>query len=392
MELLEYQTKDLFRQAEIPVLPSQCLARPGDLKYLTIDYPIVLKPQLLRKRHVPVLQPRKIDNTVDAIAVAQMLFSQAVSGEYPQLLLAEAFQEVMGALSLAIAVDPSRGGPVLYGQLKSLGQYGPLEDSPVSRQICEGGLQVQPLSTRFSSHYARRLCVAMGLAGDLLRAVSAIVERMYMLFARFDLDLIEIDPLGIMPNGEPIALDGRIGVNVAALGRHPELMALKPPQSDRLSRRARAQQRGMRLLKFSSENGPRLALLANGFGLLVAGIDTLQAGGLTPYLALDICTRTDAESLSWALELLVEKETPDYVAIDLIGTVTSCRDMAEAIAKFQVNLSRRMGDRRPKLLVKLRGWELEIAREYLLNAGILTFTDIGKIGELYNAETSEQAL
>ncbi|HAA29107.1 MAG TPA: ATPase, partial [Cyanobacteria bacterium UBA8553] len=46
MDLLEYQAKKLFHEIGIPVLPSQRIDHPRDLKGLKIPYPVVLKSQV----------------------------------------------------------------------------------------------------------------------------------------------------------------------------------------------------------------------------------------------------------------------------------------------------------------------------------------------------------
>ena len=46
MDLLEYQAKELFREMGIPVLPSQRIDHPKDLKGLKIPYPVVIKSQV----------------------------------------------------------------------------------------------------------------------------------------------------------------------------------------------------------------------------------------------------------------------------------------------------------------------------------------------------------
>lgn len=46
MDLLEYQVKEWFGEIGIPVLPSQRIDHPTDLKRLKIRYPIVLKSQV----------------------------------------------------------------------------------------------------------------------------------------------------------------------------------------------------------------------------------------------------------------------------------------------------------------------------------------------------------
>lgn len=46
MDLLEYQVKEWFSEIGIPVLPSQRIDHPTDLKRLKISYPVVLKSQV----------------------------------------------------------------------------------------------------------------------------------------------------------------------------------------------------------------------------------------------------------------------------------------------------------------------------------------------------------
>jgi succinyl-CoA synthetase beta subunit len=54
----------------------------------------------------------------------------------------------------------------------------------------------------FSSFYARRLALKMGLQGNLIESVSGIIQKMYHLFIQKDLDIVEINPLGISAKGE----------------------------------------------------------------------------------------------------------------------------------------------------------------------------------------------
>jgi len=88
MDLLEYQAKEWFREMHPGiVLPSQRIDRPSDLKGLKIPYPVVLKSQV----HWWTWQSRWgfVENTIDAIAAAQTIFT-CRSREFPEVLLAEA--------------------------------------------------------------------------------------------------------------------------------------------------------------------------------------------------------------------------------------------------------------------------------------------------------------
>ncbi len=90
MDLLEYQAKELFRETGIPVLPSQKIRHPQDLKGLKIPYPVVLKSQVRVGGRGKAGGVRFAANTIDAIAAAQAIFHLPIQEEYPDVLLAEA--------------------------------------------------------------------------------------------------------------------------------------------------------------------------------------------------------------------------------------------------------------------------------------------------------------
>ena len=121
MDLLEYQAKELFHEMGIPVLPSQRIDRPRDLKGLELPYPIVLKSQVYMGGRGRVGGVRFVENTIDAVAVAQIIFNLPIMGEYPKALLAEAKYDVQQELYLAVVLNRSIRRPVLLGSLKRWG-------------------------------------------------------------------------------------------------------------------------------------------------------------------------------------------------------------------------------------------------------------------------------
>jgi succinyl-CoA synthetase beta subunit len=229
MDLLEYQAKQLFREVGIPVLSSQTIEEPRQLKQLQIPYPIVLKSQVRAGGRGRAGGIRFVENTIDAIAAARKIFNLPIVGEYPQVLLAEARYDAQKEFFLAVVLDYELKLPVLLGS-------------------SQGGMDVEALlqslhkvviKEEFSPFYARRLAIEMGLEGELIQSTSAIIEKMYYLFLDSDLDLIEINPLGVSAKGEVMALDGKITMNDYALTRHPDLntltRSLYPSREDKSS-------------------------------------------------------------------------------------------------------------------------------------------------------------
>lgn len=264
MDLLEYQAKELFQAMGIPVLPSQCISQPQDLKGLKIPYPVVLKSQVRRGGRGKAGGVRFAENTIDAIAAAQTIFNLPIMGDYPDIILAEAKYDADREFYLAVVLDTSLRRPVLLGSQEG-GMNAEATLSQVQRVIVDQD---------FSPFYARRLAIKMGLKGKLIASVSTVVQQMYKLFLQEDLDLVEINPLGVSVNGDVMALDGKVTVNDTALNRHPHLTTLTarlaplpalPPVLTQATR---------------LELGGTIGLICNGTGLTLATLDLLyQAKG-----------------------------------------------------------------------------------------------------------------
>jgi succinyl-CoA synthetase beta subunit len=275
MDLLEYQAKALFRAIGIPVLPSQTIAQVRELKDLTVPYPVVLKSQVYAGGRGRLGGVRFVENTIDGIAAAQAIFNLPIAGEYPQVLLAEAKYAADQEFYLAVTLHPALRCPVLLGS--TVGGMGV--------QTAVGQTHQVVIEGEFSAFYARQLAMAMGLTGDLLHRVSDVVEKMYGLLIQKDLDLVEINPLGVRGGVEVMALDGKVTVNDAALARHPDL------QQWSVDRVAAAVPR----LQFTLEPDATLGILANGSGLLMATVDQVCQAGGRPHCTVNIGGETHDE-------------------------------------------------------------------------------------------------
>ncbi|NEO83365.1 MAG: succinate--CoA ligase subunit beta [Spirulina sp. SIO3F2] len=237
MELLEYQAKTLFREVGIPVPLSQQIEQPRELKQLQIPYPVVLKSQVRAEGRSQAGGVQFVENTIDAIAAAQTLLSLPIGGECPELLLAEARYQAEQELYLAVVLDYHHQLPLLLGSTHGA----------INLEHPAAHIQTVPVDGDFSPFYARRLAIHMGLRGDRIAIISRIVEKMYHLFARKDLDMVAINPLGLKANGQVMALDGKITLSAAAIARHPELKLIldiaPPPRRVSSSYRPIGQQR-----------------------------------------------------------------------------------------------------------------------------------------------------
>jgi succinyl-CoA synthetase beta subunit len=359
MDLLEYQAKSLFRQMAIPILPSQRIDNLADLKGLKIPYPVVLKSQVRAGGRGRAGGIKFVENTIDAVAAAQTIFNLPIEDEYPQVLLAEAKYNADQELYLAVLLDPVARRPVLLGSRQGgMDVEGSIEQ-----------MQQVAVDQQFSPFYARRLTLKMGLQGDLIQSVSTIVEKMYRLFVEKDLDLVEINPLGISPKGEVMALDGKVTANDDALGRHPDLAALSEQrQSSGLARERRSPHgRGDRLNSNSKvQHSPRpefdpksqspisnseslqlieldgnIGILCNGVGLTMATLDAVTHQGGKPANFVNMGSLEHYEAANalrdcaeLGLELVAQDKNVKVILVNILGSASKSEEMIAAVAGY----------------------------------------------------------
>lgn len=395
MDLLEYQAKELFREIGIPVLPSQRIDCPRDLKGLKIPYPVVLKSQVPIGGRGKAGGIKFVENTIDAIAAAQTIFHLPIMGKYPEVLLAEARYNTEREFYLAVALDYTLRRPVLLGS-----PQGGVDVEAVMQQM-----QQVVVEERFSPFYARKLALKMGLQGHLILSVSNIVEAMFKLFLEKDLDLVEINPLGVSPEGELMALDGKITVNDAALERHPDLTALVP----KLEKHFPVSSYGNNRHKHSSnqenswQSEGNIAIICNGMGLVMATLDLIQQVGGKPAkcvnLGEDIAgKKADSlcDRLLEELQNITQENRIKVVLINILSGVPSCNQIADAIADFfspdggkisNSSVSNELFHKDtannlsnyPKLVIRLAGTGQEEAKERLKGLGVFVVDNFDEV-------------
>ena len=319
MDLLEYQAKELFQKVGIPILPSQTIHDIGELKRLHIPYPVVLKSQVRAGGRGKIGGIRFVENTIDGIAAASAIFNLPISNEYPEVILAEAHYDSQSEFFLAIVLDYQLQCPVLLGSSK-----GGMDVDTLLQNM-----EKVVLTDDFSAFHARHLAVKMGLTGELIAVVSDIVEKMYHLFLSADLDIIEINPLGVKNTGEVMALDGKIAVNDSAIARHPDLYLWTNHELHFAS--------PLRWLKGEIKSG-EIGLICNSYGLALSSWDLIreQQGNLAGALIVE--DNHPSLSLMSQLELALNKmrELPNLkvIFINILGTTETSETVADAISQY----------------------------------------------------------
>ncbi|MFN5593408.1 MAG: ATP-grasp domain-containing protein [Aphanizomenon sp.] len=380
MDLLEYQVKEWFGKIGIPVLPSQRIDHPADLKRLKILYPIVLKSQVQGGEREKAGGVRIVETTIDAIAAAQNIFNLPIWGQLPEVLLAESKYDAQQEFYLAVVLDTTLCRPVLLGS----------QEANIEWETAGEKIQHVVVEQEFSPFYARRLALKMGLRGALMQSVSGVVEKLYQLFIQKDLDLVEIHPLGVNSAGQIMALNGKVRVNERAIKRHPDIadMAVKMMvKRDLEMHRHYVDQTSADWFDESDhlEMQGKIGILGNGKGSVLTTLDAvIDAHGepgkcvnLRHSFMSDTVLTTFSDRLISSLKNLANEQNIQVILVNFLGTVPQIDQLPEILTKFlQLDQGKitseafngNKGQQQldlPHLVMRLAGSEFRNVREYL---------------------------
>ncbi len=151
---------------------------------------------------------------------------------------------------------------------------------------------------------------------DLL--LFKIVSKLYKLFIKHDLTLLEINPLAKLKNGEWICLDAKFNMDDSSFYRQD---LIKLDKKDLLWKR-----------NFIKMDGD-IACIANGAGLAMATMDMIVEKGKHISSFLDVGSLSQ-EELESALKFIFIDRNNRIILINIFGGIVDCKNIAKAVVKF----------------------------------------------------------
>ena len=270
MKLFEYQAKEAFSEAGIPVPEGRLVEDAGGARDVAagMGSPCVLKAQVLRGGRGKAGLIQFADGAEEAGQKAAGLFA---SPHGVRKLLVERAVTVERELYLSLTLDPVRAEALFIA-------------------CAEGGVEIEQLAVEqpekiitvpvdldwgLMPHHLRELTFGLGLSGDTAKAVSAIAGNLYKVFRATGAELAEINPLFINKEGGALAGDGKLVIddNMGdARGKYP----LAPEYFDTQTEYEAALE-GIPYLQFDGD----IALMCAGAGLTTTVFDLIHYAGGT---------------------------------------------------------------------------------------------------------------
>jgi succinyl-CoA synthetase beta subunit len=355
LKFLEYQVKERFRAAGIPV-PDGRLARSPDEAALAAGSlgPVAVKAQVPVGGRGKAGGIKLAKTPVDAKRAAQEILGMSIKGFTVREVLCEVAQEITRELYLGLTLDRDARMPVLM-----LSAQGGMEIEEVAEQQPEAIARLYPDPWKGPLAFEVRELIFQAGLGPLQAQLHPLVSRLYALARQLDATTMEINPLALTRDGGLVAADGKLEVDENATFRHKDLQGADDPTDDPLEIEAR--RRKLTYVKLEGSIG----VIGNGAGLVMNTLDLVQREGGRAANFLDIGGGAKAEVVHNALELLAMDPRIKGILVNIFGGITRGDEVARGI----IDASRDLNLRVP-LVVRMTGTREEEGRRMLQEAGI----------------------
>ena len=365
MNLHEYQSKELFLNAGIPILKGAVASSPFKAKSIAEQLGgevWVIKAQVHaggRGKAGGV----KITNNIDEVEsiASSMLGSNLITKQTDQnglpvdCVYVECGTEIRSEFYLSLLIDRARESWTFIASSEGGMDIEAVADETPNKILKYTIDPIDGLSEDELSHLATEL----GFVNETIREFIDITTKLFLLAKKTDANLIEINPLIIDSTSHLIALDSKIAIDSNALFRQELLTHYKDPnQENALEAKATDND-----LSYVSLDGD-IACMVNGAGLAMATMDLIKLHGGEPANFLDVGGGATTERVKVAFEIIMENPNVKGILINIFGGIVRCDVIAsgitEALKESKIDVP---------IVVRLEGTNVDLAKAMLAEAG-----------------------
>lgn len=376
MNVHEYQAKQIFAKYGVPV-PRGFIAN-------TVDEAVANAEKLGGKIWVVKAQIHaggrglgggvKLAKSLDEVrALATEILGMTLvthqtgpEGKLVQKVYIEEGADIADELYLGIVLDRAKEMPVIMASTE-----GGMAIEDVAHNTPEKIIKVAIDPTiGFQGFHGRELAFGLGFSKEEQGKFIKFAAALYKVYMENDAEMIEINPLVKTGSGEFLALDGKMGFDDSALGRHPEIEAMRDITEEDADERE-AGEHGLSYISLDGEIG----CMVNGAGLAMGTMDTINYMGGTPANFLDVGGKANAETVAKGFEIILKNKNVKAIFVNIFGGIVRCDRIANGILE-----ATKLVDVKVPVIVRLDGTNAPEAIEILKNANmanVIAASDLG---------------
>ena len=370
MKIHEYQAKELFRTANIPVprgRPASSVAEAGQIAVELGGYPVVIKAQVHAGGRGKGGGVRLAGSREEAESVAAQILNMTLvtpqtgpRGKTVHKVLVEEGLEIARELYLSLLPDRETATIVIVAS-----QSGGMDIEEVAATAPEKIIRVavNPL-VGLQPYHCREIAFGLDLAPPVAKLFSPLLANLYTLFVSRDCSLVEINPLVVTQDNFLVALDAKIDIDSNALFRHKELLELRDTEEED-PREVEASRYNLNYINLSGNVGN----MVNGAGLAMATMDIIKMAGAEPANFLDVGGGANAEMVEHGFRIILADRNVKGILINIFGGILRCDVLADGV----VQAARKTGIKVP-VVIRMEGTNVEEGRKILADSGLNLIT------------------
>jgi succinyl-CoA synthetase beta subunit len=251
---------------------------------------------------------------------ARAIIGMEIGGYKVEKVLIEEQMTIERELYAAVLNDPSSKGPLVM-----FSTSGGMDIEEVAATAPDK-LHLQPVDIRrgFSRADAETLVQGLGL-GAAEDKVADALAKLYEVYAAFDAELLEINPLIVTRDGRVVALDCKFVMDDSGIVRHADVARAGTPEK-LTGLEAKAKAAGLKYIDLDGNVG----VLANGAGLTMTTMDVIRHHGGRPANFLEIGGESYTQAKP-ALELLLSNPGIESLVINFCGAFARTDVMTQGV-------------------------------------------------------------
>lgn len=369
MDLYEYQAKELFRAAGIPVPPGEVATTPSEAEAIArkIGGTVVVKAQVHAGGRGKAGGVKLAHSPDEAREHAEAILGMAIKGLTVRKVLVTPAEDIDTEAYVGVLVDRKSQAPVFM-----VSAEGGIDIEQVAATNPEAirRLTVDP---RYGllNHQAYWLANALYRDKGLARQTTRIIGQLYEAFTSNGCSMAEINPLITTPGGEVKAIDAKVSLDGNQMFRKPELEDLRDVAAEPATETT-AREAGLSYVKLDGDVG----CCVNGAGLAMATMDLVKYYGGEPANFLDIGGSSNPEKVVAALEIITSDPNVKVILFNIFGGITRCDDVANGI----VAATERIDIDQP-IVIRLTGTNEKEGVAILESAGFSATTSMDEVVE-----------
>ncbi len=347
MKFFEYSAKEIFKHEGIPV-PESYVAVNGKeagKAAAKINKPVALKSQVLTGGRGKAGGIKFADTPREAKKVAKELLGMEIKEEKVNKILVEEKINIQSEFYISVVMDRSAKKPVIMASTE-----GGVDIEEVAKNNPEKIVKyhVNPLE-EFMPYEARGIALKMGVPSEMISKMGGFIWKLFNVFKKYDANIAEINPLVLTPEGL-IAADAKLEIDDDALWRHKEFAGLEEAKKDEFA--------------YVTLDGD-IAVIGNGAGLTLTGMDMINLYGGKPATFLDIGGGSSQANIARAINLVIEEPNVKVIFLNVLGGITRADDVANGVIDVL-----KTAERKVPLVIRLTGTNEEEGQRILTEAGV----------------------